>query len=111
MQEAGATCVQELGYTLADGIEIRDLKTRKQKRLDVSGIFVEIGLLPNSDLVKGLVALDEQGEIVVNCRNETDVPGLFAAGDVTNVPEKQIVISAGEGAKAALQAHKYIQRL
>jgi alkyl hydroperoxide reductase subunit F len=99
------------GETLADGIEIRDLKTRKQKRLDVSGIFVEIGLLPNSDLVKGLVALDEQGEIVVNCRNETAVPGLFAAGDVTNVPEKQIVISAGEGAKAALQAHKYIQRL
>ena len=99
------------GETLADGIEIRDLKTRKQKRLDVSGIFVEIGLVPNSDLVKGLVALNEQGEIVVNCRNETDVPGLFAAGDVTNVPEKQIVISAGEGAKAALQAHKYIQRL
>jgi alkyl hydroperoxide reductase subunit F len=99
------------GETLADGIEIREMKTRKQKRLDVSGIFVEIGLMPNSDLVKGLVALNEQVEIVVNCRNETDVPGLFAAGDVTNVPEKQIVISAGEGAKAALQAHKYIQRL
>jgi alkyl hydroperoxide reductase subunit F len=99
------------GGMLVDGIEIRDLKTRKQKRLDVGGIFVEIGLIPNSDMVKGLVALNEQGEIVVNCRNETDVPGLFAAGDVTNVPEKQIVISAGEGAKAALQAHKYIQRL
>ena len=99
------------GETLADGIEIRDMKTRKQKRLDVSGIFVEIGLMPNSDLVKGLTALNELGEIVVNCRNETDVPGLFAAGDVTNVQEKQIVISAGEGAKAALQAHKYIQRL
>jgi alkyl hydroperoxide reductase subunit F len=99
------------GETLADGIEIRDLKTRKQKRLDVSGIFVEIGLVPNSDLVKGLVALNEQGEVVVNCRSETDVPGLFAAGDVTTVPEKQIVISAGEGAKAALQAHKYLQRL
>ena len=99
------------GETLADGIEIRDLKTRRQKRLDVSGIFVEIGLMPNSDLVNGLVALNEQGEIVVNCRNETNVPGLFAAGDVTNVPEKQIVISAGEGAKAALQAHKYLQRL
>ena len=99
------------GETLVDGIEIRDLKTRKQKRLEVGGIFVEIGLIPNSDMVKGLVALNEQGEIVVNCRNETDVPGLFAAGDVTNVPEKQIVISAGEGAKAALQAHKYLQRL
>jgi alkyl hydroperoxide reductase subunit F len=99
------------GETLVDGIEIRDMKTRKQKRLDVSGIFVEIGLMPNSELVKELVNLNEQGEIVVNCRNETNVPGLFAAGDVTNVPEKQIVISAGEGAKAALQAHKYIQRL
>jgi len=99
------------GETLADGIEVRDLKTRRQKRLNASGIFVEIGLMPNSELVKGLAGLNEQGEIVVNCRNETDVPGLFAAGDVTNVPEKQIVISAGEGAKAALQAHKYLQRL
>jgi NADH-dependent peroxiredoxin subunit F len=99
------------GGTLVDGIGIRDLKTRKQQKLDVGGIFVEIGLIPNSDLVKGLTTLNEQGEIVINCRNETDVPGLFAAGDVTNVPEKQIVISAGEGAKAALQAHKYLQRL
>jgi alkyl hydroperoxide reductase subunit F len=99
------------GEKLVDGIEIRDLKTRQQKRLAVGGIFVEIGLIPNSELVKGLTALNELGEIVVNCRNETDIPGLFAAGDVTNVPEKQIVISAGEGAKAALQAHKYIQRL
>jgi alkyl hydroperoxide reductase subunit F len=99
------------GGTLVDGIEIRDLKTGEKKKLDLSGIFVEIGLLPNSDMVKGFTALNEQGEIVVNCHNETDVPGLFAAGDVTNVPEKQIVISAGEGAKAALQAHKYLQRL
>ena len=99
------------GDKLVSGIEIRDLKTREKKKLDLSGIFVEIGLNPNSELVKGLTQLNAQGEIVVNCRNETDVPGLFAAGDVTNVPEKQIVISAGEGAKAALQAHKYLQRL
>ena len=99
------------GGTLVEGIEIRDLKTGAKKKLDLSGIFVEIGLNPNSELVKGLTALNQQGEIVVNCRNETDIPGLFAAGDVTNVPEKQIVISAGEGAKAALQAHKYLQRL
>ncbi|MFA5368344.1 MAG: FAD-dependent oxidoreductase, partial [Dehalococcoidia bacterium] len=90
---------------------IRDLKTKEKKKLDLSGIFVEIGLNPNSELVKDMTALNEQREIVVNCRNETDVPGLFAAGDVTNVSEKQIVISAGEGAKAALQAHKYLQRL
>jgi len=99
------------GDKLVNGIEIRDLKTGEKKKLDLSGIFVEIGLNPNSELVKGITKLNEQGEIVVNCRNETDVPGLFAAGDVTNVPEKQIVISAGEGAKAALQAHKYLQRL
>jgi alkyl hydroperoxide reductase subunit F len=99
------------GDKLVGGIEIRDLKTGEKKKLDLSGIFVEIGLNPNSELVKGITKLNEQGEIVVNCRNETDVPGLFAAGDVTNVPEKQIVISAGEGAKAALQAHKYLQRL
>lgn len=99
------------GDKLVNGIEIRDLKSGEKKKLDLSGIFVEIGLNPNSEPVKGLAALNEQGEIVVNCRNETDVPGLFAAGDVTNVPEKQIVISAGEGAKAALQAHKYLQRL
>jgi alkyl hydroperoxide reductase subunit F len=99
------------GEKLVDGIEIRDMKSGEQKKLDLSGIFVEIGLNPNSDLVKGMTALNEQGEIVVNCRNETDTPGLFAAGDVTDVPEKQIVISAGEGAKAALQAHKYMQRL
>jgi len=99
------------GGTLVEDMEIRDIKTGEKKKLELSGIFVEIGLNPNSELVKGLTALNQQGEIVVNCRNETDVPGLFAAGDVTNVPEKQIVISAGEGAKAALQAHKYLQRL
>ena len=99
------------GDKLVNGIEIRDMKSGEKKKLDLSGIFVEIGLNPNSELAKGMTALNEQGEIVINCRNETDVPGLFAAGDVTNVPEKQIVISAGEGAKAALQAHKYLQRL
>jgi len=99
------------GDKLVNGIEIRDMKSGEKKKLDLSGIFVEIGLNPNSELAKGMTALNEQGEIVINCRNEPDVPGLFAAGDVTNVPEKQIVISAGEGAKAALQPHKYLQRL
>jgi thioredoxin reductase len=55
--------------------------------------------------------LNKIGEIEVNCSNETDVPVLFAAGDVTNIPEKQIVVSAGEGAKAVLQAHRYLRRL
>lgn len=92
-------------------IVIKDVKSGLQKRLGVSGVFVEIGLVPNSAPVKGLVKLNELGEVPVNCSSETTVPGLFAAGDVTDVPEKQIVIAAGEGAKAALRAHRYLQRL
>ncbi len=99
------------GETRVTGIKIRDLKTKEVKELAVGGVFVEIGLMPNSDLVRGLANLNQRGEIEVNCANETGVPGLFAAGDATNVPEKQIVVAAGEGAKAALQAHRYLQRL
>ena len=86
------------------------MKTKLEQKLDVSGIFIEIGLIPNSDFVREIVKLNRQGEIEVNCINETGMEGLFAAGDVTSVPEKQIVIAAGEGAKAALQAHRYLQR-
>jgi NADH-dependent peroxiredoxin subunit F len=100
-----------LGHEVVDGIVIKDLKTGNTTQLDVSGIFVEIGLVPNSDMVKDLVKLNQVGEVPVNCFCETEIPGLFAAGDVTTVPEKQIVIAAGEGAKASLQAHRYLQRL
>ena len=99
------------GQGLAKGIVIRDLKTGISQPVDVTGVFVEIGLVPNSDLVKDLVKLNENGEVPVNCSCETEIPGLYAAGDVTTVPEKQIVIAAGEGAKATLQAHRYLQRL
>jgi alkyl hydroperoxide reductase subunit F len=103
--------VEITGEKIVDGIKIRNLKTKQEKGLEVGGVLIEIGLMPNSDLVKGVVALNRIGEIEVNCNNETSVPGLFAAGDVTSVPEKQIVVAAGEGAKAALQAHRYLQRL
>lgn len=99
------------GDPLVEGIVIKDIKTGEEKRLDVTGVFIEIGLVPNSDPVKGLLELNKTGEVPVNCSCETALPGLFAAGDVTNVPEKQIVIAAGEGAKAALGAHRYLQRL
>jgi NADH-dependent peroxiredoxin subunit F len=100
-----------LGQSTVEGIVIKDFKTDAIKPLDVTGVFIEIGLVPNSDMVKDLVKLNVVGEVQVNCACETEVPGLFAAGDVTTVPEKQIVIAAGEGAKAALQAHRYLQRL
>ena len=99
------------GETLVDGMIIKNLKSGKSKRLDVTGVFIEIGLEPNSEPVKGLVELNKLGEVRVSCACETNVPGLYAAGDVTDVPEKQILVAAGEGAKAALQAHRYLQRL
>jgi len=99
------------GESRVEAIAIRDLKSGEEKRLEVGGVFIEIGLLPNSEFTGGIARLNKFGEIEVNCANETGVSGLFAAGDVTDVLEKQIVIAAGEGAKATLQAHKYIQRL
>lgn len=99
------------GHQFVEGVMLKSLKTGEIRRLDVTGVFVEIGLAPNSKPVKDLVELNELGEIVITCNCETSQPGLYAAGDVTNVPEKQIVIAAGEGAKAALQAHRYMQRM
>jgi alkyl hydroperoxide reductase subunit F len=99
------------GKGRVEGITIRDLKSTQQRELEVGGVFVEIGLIPNSEAIRAMTTLNRSGEVEVNCTNETDEPGLFAAGDVTNVPEKQIVVAAGEGAKAAIQAHRYLQRL
>jgi len=99
------------GRDRVEEIRIRGLRSKQERELSVSGVFVEIGLIPNSDPFKGLVQLNHLGEIEINCANETNIPGVFAAGDVTNVPEKQIVVAAGEGAKAALQAHRYLRRL
>ena len=99
------------GSSRVEGITIKDLKSGDEKKLDVGGIFVEIGLIPNSEFARDITKLNKSGEIEVNCSCETGIPGLFAAGDVTDVPEKQIVVAAGEGAKAALQAHRYLQRL
>lgn len=81
----------------------------KEKTLSLQGIFVEIGLIPNSAFAKEL-SKNEHGEIKVNCYNETNIPGIFAAGDVTDVPEKQIIVAAGEGAKAALSAFRYLAK-
>jgi alkyl hydroperoxide reductase subunit F len=99
------------GESSVEGVRIRDLKSKEEKELDVGGILIEIGLIPNSEPFKGITPVNNLGEIEVNRANEAGTPGLFAAGDVTNVPEKQIVVAAGEGAKAALQAHRYLQRL
>ena len=99
------------GQDFVQGMQIKDLKSGEVKQLEVTGVFIEIGLMPNSASVSKLLQLNEWGEVPVNCACETAVPGLFAAGDVTTVPEKQIIIAAGEGATAVLGAHHYLQRL
>jgi alkyl hydroperoxide reductase subunit F len=73
-------------------------------------MFVQIGLLPNSEWLKGTIALSPRGEIEIDARTETSLPGVFAAGDVTTVPYKQIIIAMGEGSKAALSAFDHLIR-
>ncbi|MFH1753204.1 MAG: FAD-dependent oxidoreductase [Candidatus Omnitrophota bacterium] len=82
----------------------------REEVLSVEGVFVEIGLIPNSDFAKG-IEKNELGEIKVNKHNETSIKGIFAAGDVTDVPEKQIIVAAGEGAKSALSVFNYLSRI
>jgi len=96
------------GKTSVTGLVLESLETKKQKRLKVEGVFIEIGLIPNSDFARNLVQLNSWGEIMVDCACRTSVPGVFAAGDVTTVPEKQIGVAIGEGSKAALSAYKYL---
>lgn len=94
-----------LGDKFVNAVKIKT--PQEENALPVQGVFVEIGLIPNSSFA-GQIEKNELGEIIVNCRNETNVPGIFAAGDVTDVPEKQIIIAAGEGSKAALSAADYL---
>jgi alkyl hydroperoxide reductase subunit AhpF len=76
--------------------------------IHADAFFVELGLVPNTELVKGLVALDEQGRIKIDSRNRTSAAGVFAAGDVTDVYAEQVLIAIGEGAKATLSAYEYL---
>ncbi|GHD49580.1 alkyl hydroperoxide reductase subunit F [Marinobacter persicus] len=93
------------------GLNYTDRKTGDEHHVELEGVFVQIGLVPNTEWLKGgPVELSQYGEIIVNDRNETSVPGIYAAGDVTTVPYKQIVISMGEGSKAALSAFDFIIR-
>ena len=96
------------GRSAVEGIEIESLETGEKKRLNVQGVIVEIGLLPNSELVMDTVETNRIGEIVVDSKCHTGVSGVFACGDVTDVPYKQIIVATGEGAKAALSAYDYI---
>ena len=92
------------------GLKYEDRKDGVIHSLDIEGIFVQIGLLPNTDWLKGTVELSRFGEIIVDPKGQTSVKGVFAAGDVTTVPFKQIIIATGDGAKAALGAFEHLMR-
>ena len=93
-----------------NGLRYKDRATGTEHHVALAGVFVQIGLVPNTEFLKGTVELSKFGEIVVDAKGHTNVPGVFAAGDCTTVPYKQIVIAAGEGAKAALSAFDHLIR-
>lgn len=98
------------GENKVEKIEVENIETGEIKNIEVNGIFVEIGHVVKADFLKGFVDLDERNHILVNSFCETNIDGIFACGDVTDIPYKQVVIAAGEGAKAALTAYKYLQQ-
>ena len=93
-----------------NGLLFTDRQSGASQRIDLEGVFVQIGLQPNTEWLKGTLELSRHGEIVVDARGATSLPGVFAAGDVTTVPFKQIIIAAGDGAKAALGAFDHLIR-
>jgi NADH-dependent peroxiredoxin subunit F len=100
---------------LGDGVKVNSLRYQdrtdnSEHTLELEGIFVQIGLLPNTDWLKGTLELSKHGEVIVDNKGETSMPGVFAAGDCTTVPYKQIIIAMGDGAKAALGAFDYLIR-
>ncbi|MDE1906104.1 MAG: alkyl hydroperoxide reductase subunit F, partial [Rhodospirillales bacterium] len=93
------------------GVSYEDRESRELHRIALEGVFVQIGLVPNTEWLKGVLDLTPRGEIVVTAKGETSLPGVFAAGDATTTPYKQIIIATGDGAKAALSAFDYLIRL
>jgi alkyl hydroperoxide reductase subunit F len=93
-----------------NGLSYKDRATEAVHHVELEGVFVQIGLVPNTEWLKGTLELSKHGEIVVDAKGHTNLPGVFAAGDATTVPYKQIVIAAGDGAKAALSAFDHLIR-
>jgi alkyl hydroperoxide reductase subunit F len=94
-----------------NGLSYTDRASGEARHIELEGVFVQIGLVPNTEWLKGVVELSKHGEIIVDAKGQTSIPGVFAAGDVTTVPFKQIIIATGDGAKAALGAFDYMMRL
>ena len=98
------------GDQKVNGLTYKDRASGNLATVELEGVFIQIGLIPNTDWLKGVVELSKHGEIVVDAKGQTSVPGVFAAGDATTTPFKQIIIAAGDGAKAALSAFDHLIR-
>src|SRR3989338_7169204 len=105
-----ANTTEIVGAQFVTGLKYKD-KDGKEQNLKLDGTFIHIGMVPNSCVVPAEVEKNKFGEIVVNANCETNIPGLYAAGDVTDVPFKQIVIAAGQGCIAALSAVQYLNKI
>ncbi len=103
--------LEVLGENRVTGVRVKSKNTKVEQIIQAEGVFVEVGYTPNSSLVRDIVEINGRGEIKIDSKMQTSVPGIFAAGDVVEGPYKQIVIAAGDGAKAALSANEYINHL
>ena len=97
-----------VGEAFVNRLRVRNVKTRQESGLDVSGVFVSVGFKPNTDYLKGILNLDAAGAVVINERMETGVPGILAAGDIRSSSIRQVIAAVGDGATAAIYAEKYI---
>ena len=103
------TVVEEiLGHDLVKGLKLRNVITGERSTLEVSGVFIYVGLHPSTDYLRGLLPLDEEGRITTDERMQTEIPGIFAAGDVRRNSPRQAITAAGDGAAAALSAEKFV---
>ena len=103
------TVVEEiLGHDLVKGLKLRNVITGERSTLEVSGVFIYVGLHPSTDYLRGLLPLDEEGRITTDERMQTEIPGIFAAGDVRRNSPRQAITAAGDGATAALSAEKFV---
>jgi len=105
---ASAKTTELIGDRMLEKVKYQDIKTGKIQEIAASGCFIDVGWVPATEVVKDLVDLNDLKEIKIDSHNQTKTPGLFACGDVTDIEQKQIVIAAGEGAKAALELWKFV---
>jgi len=103
------TVAEEIeGEDLVTGIKLRQAKTGKKSTLEIAGVFISVGLKPNTDYLKGVLPLDDGGYVITNDKMETEIPGIFAAGDIRRNSARQAITAAGDGATAAFYAEKFI---